>query len=122
MISLPPDWKDDAALWKALGRLPRAQPSSRFAAEIRARREEARQPSAGPLRRVLISLHDWITMPRSTPRWAVAAAAGVACLTLGFFLQTSVGPAASIRGEGEALARNFDLIQNLDVIEHLDQL
>lgn len=122
MISLPPDWKDDAALWKALGRLPRAEPSPRFAAEIRARREEARRSFNGPLRRVLASLNDWLARPRATPRWAVAAAAGLACLTLGLFLQSSRDFAQPNRDEGEALAQNFDLIQNLDVIESLDQL
>lgn len=123
MNPIPPDWKEDEALWKALGRVPRARPPSNFVAMVQRRREEeARELSASSLRRTSVFVRDWLTMPRSTPRWVVAVAAAVACFTLGLFIQPAGGPASAVRGELEILARNLELIQDLDVIEHLDEL
>jgi hypothetical protein len=123
MNPLPPDWKDDEALWKALGRVPRARPPSNFVARVQARREEeAREISRSSIRRTSIFVHDWLTMPRTTPRWVVAVAAAVACFTIGLFLEPAGGRPSTVRAELESLARNLELIQDLDVIEHLDEL
>ncbi|MCC7519096.1 MAG: hypothetical protein IT578_07920 [Verrucomicrobiae bacterium] len=116
----PADWKDDAALWKALGQMPRARPPSNFASEIRRKRDaEARELSRSAFRHAAIFLRDWLTLPRFTPRWAVAAAAATVCFTLGLALQPA---GSSVRSETEILTQNLELIQNLDVIEHLDEL
>lgn len=123
MNPIPPDWKEDEALWKALGRVPRARPPSNFVAMVQARRDqEARELSRSSLRRTSIVLHDWLTMPRSTPRWVVALAASVACFTIGLFIQPAGSASSTVRVEMEILARNLELIQDLDVIEHLDEL
>jgi hypothetical protein len=123
MNPLPPDWKEDEVLWKALGRVPRARPPSNFVARVQERRDqEARELSRSSLHRTSVFVRDWLTLPRSTPRWVVAVAAAVACFTIGLFIQPAGGTASAVRGELEILARNLDLIQNLDVIEHLDEL
>ncbi len=119
-MNLPEDWNEDQKLWDLLGRLPGNRPPSNFSYMVRRK----------------VTGHDGI--PRRPVsawslfrRWAPSAAAAGACLALVFVFirpQPKASPETQLQGYAERqiepvqLVQNYELIQDLEVIEHLDEL
>ena len=122
MKHAPSDWNDDQKLWEILGRLRPASPPSNFAWLVRQKLVESEKPrretaSAGP---------DAISVFRRRT-WALATV--TACLFLvAAILQFQMLEHRPFHANGKMtvetiqLAQNFELLQDIEVIEHLDEL
>ncbi len=133
MKTIPPDWDKDRELWETLGKLPSHRPSSNFAYRIYQR---LAQEAYSGKHKILLSF------PAFSLFRAWAGVAVAACLIfLGVFLyqsqksgstsQKTSSIAQNISSqespkessvEVDLLAQNIELLQDLDVIEHLDEL
>ncbi len=142
MNLMPPDWKGDEKLWKALESVPREAPGSNFAHMVRQKVASSRARVEEPRGSALWgAVKSWIGASdvkissvgrRSTLRaWAGGVALAAACLTLTLFILQNPRDASSSgddlsetnpRFELAHVACNYELIQDLDVIEHLDEL
>ena len=127
MNQIPPDWNEDRTLWEALGRLPQQRPPSNFAYRVHQKLTE--KPNA---------VHSWKLPGLLLPSlvsfgrgWAAALVAVAACLTLLFtWTHQPVAPSEGVVGlatdnsevELAQLAQHYELIQDLEVIENLDEL
>ena len=133
MKPLPPDWDKDRELWEMMGKLPSHRPSSNFAYRIY---QKLAQEAYSSKHKILLPFPTF-SLFRS---WAGGAIA--ACLILlgvwlyqlqkpGSASQTTLPIARNIipqenskenSVEIDLLAQNIELLQDLDVIEHLDEL
>ncbi len=118
MNTIPPDWNEDRKLWNALGVLPRQRPPSNFAWSVRRKLQATPVPGS-------VGLSSLRALLRS---WTFQVSLATACFVLGFVLWQVKQPAAR-NGSNEnahlvvqlvALNGDLELIQDLDVIEHLD--
>ena len=120
MNTLPPDWNEDRKLWNALGALPRQRPPSNFAWSVRRKLQAAPAPKTG----------GWPALRTLWRAWTFQVALATACCALGFTLWQVARPAvgngsnenARVVAQLVALNGDLELIQDLDVIEHLDTL
>ena len=118
-MNLPEDWSEDQKLWDLLGRLSSNPPPSNFFYMVR-------RKVTGHERTSMRAVSVWSLFRR----WVLSAAAAGACLVLAlvfvYRLQPTSSPDAQSRTgeqiEPIQLVQNYELIQDLEVIEHLDEL
>ena len=126
----PPDWNDDRKLWDVLGRLRPSPPPSNFLYCIRQKLARTNQKSPWTILSWLAPRLDSIVSP-GRRIWTLAGVA--ACLLLvAVILQFRmpqnrlVDYAKDSNGETvveiSQLAQNYELLQDFEVIEHLDEL
>ncbi len=127
MNIIPPDWKEDQKLWEMLGRLPRIKPPSNFAHMIHRKLEKKEVFSR--------KRESFLPVPiQSLFRgWLGGFVTATACfLLLISWIRHSPSPSsprpssAVIRSEKDKvktamLAQHYELIQDLEMIEHLDE-
>ncbi len=127
MNTLPPDWNDDRKLWDVLGKTPSQRPPSNFAYMVR------KQLDAAPAttKRARFSPFAWL---KASPfqGFTFGLSAIAACVMLLVFLgpqpaqkTSAVKPITVASNDTEdftQVAPHVELIQDLDVIEHLDEL
>jgi hypothetical protein len=125
MTNLPPDWKGDERLWEVLGKAPETAVPTNFAYMVRQKLAETKE--AKPRQSWLNSL-----------RWlfrgvGIAAACSIVFMVSLKMSQQSDRPewqtqavipmeTADPKMELAAIAQDYELIQDLEVIQHLDQL
>ena len=131
MKPIPPDWDKDRELWEMLGKLPSHRPSSNFAYRIYQKLAQEAYSS----KHKILSPFPKFSLFRA---WIGGAAAVAACLILlclflyppqklGVTSKTTSSIAQNTIPqenfmETDLLAQNIELLQDLDVIEHLDEL
>ena len=126
MDNLPPDWNNDRKLWDALGKAPAQQPPSNFAYLLR----QKLAASPATVKRHGFSPFAWL---KTSPfeGFALGLVAVTACVMLMIALTSqpiSHSPSArammlvSVDPDFSQAAPHVELIQDLDVIEHLDEL
>jgi hypothetical protein len=128
MSQMPPDWKDDAKLWQAMD-TPTPKTSSNFNYVVRQRiRELAKQKQKSQRNLIFTNLLHFFKS------WTGGVALATACLVIGLVMwqspNTSNNPQevfSPLNNKSEPvelayLAQNLDIIQDMDVIEHLDEL
>jgi hypothetical protein len=126
MTNLPPDWKGDERLWEVLGKAPQTRVPTNFAYMVRQKLAETKQVK--PRQSWLHSL-----------RWlfrgvGIAAACSIVFMVSLKMSQRSDRPewqttqavvsvdTSDPKMELAAIAQDYELIQDLEVIQHLDQL
>lgn len=123
---MPSDWKGDEQLWKVLGKAPENRVSTNFAYGVRQRLAETKEVQPRP---------SWTHSLRWLFRGIGIAAACSIALMLSLNLSKrndkpeGQDPQAVIHVEASdpkvelaAIAQDYELIQDLDVIRHLHQL
>jgi hypothetical protein len=132
MSTMPPDWDKDQKLWKLLD-TPSPKTSTNFNYLVRRRIDElAKAKKHSPYSTFFEGIGIFF---RS---WTGPVAIATACVMIGIVLwhgpketgkevQKGITTALLIPQKGEPvelahIAQNFDLIQDMDVIEHLDEL
>jgi hypothetical protein len=126
MSQLPPDWKNEQKLWNALD-TPTPKTSTNFNYAVRQRINELAMAKQRAHR--FAYFESIFSIFRG---WTGAIACATACITVGLVLWLTPHPATneitslpsktSEPVELAHLAQNIDLIQDMDVIEHLDEL
>lgn len=130
MNTPPPDWNDDRRLWDLLDKAPNRKPPSNFAHMVRQRLAT----ETAPARRGFSPFAWFRTSPFQGFAFGLGAVA--ACVLLMVFFTAGPAPrdgspravqyAANDTGNGNGdfsqAAPDFELIQDMEVIEHLDEL
>jgi hypothetical protein len=137
MKPAPPDWQNEDKLWNLLGESKSKSPSNNFSALVQQKTSYFKTINPRPT--------IWAAISQYFTGWQGAVTLATACLMIGLvvFTQRSGSKMAPVTGHGEPsmlmgsdgpgvkevetieiaqLAVNFDLIQDLDVIEHLHEL
>lgn len=126
MKQIPPDWNEDRRLWEALGKVPEYRAPSNFAYRIRqklAAESVAKRPWKLPS----------FSFPSLVRGWVGGLVTVLACLTLLFTWTRHPQPPSmdmeltdllpeKTEVELAQLAQHYELIQDLEVIEKLDEL
>ncbi|MBI4028573.1 MAG: hypothetical protein HY360_26535 [Verrucomicrobia bacterium] len=132
MNSMPPDWNNDRNLWDAMGKLPENRLPSNFAYMVRQKLKP--QAKTVPMKPVLPV--SWLSIPLRSlfGGWPAVMAVAVACLALLLVLMRQPEgnapevvrkvpqPSPVEEVELAQLAQHYELIQDLEVIENLDEL
>ena len=124
MKTPPPDWHNDHKLWDVLGNAPTERVPSNFAYVVRQKLAAAPARSIG---RTGFSPFAWL---RASPfqGFTFGLSAVAACVMLLVFLGPQPTPTKQIiivsqdGTDFTQVAPQVELIQDLDVIEHLDEL
>ena len=119
-----PDWNEDRKLWELLGKVPSQRPPSNFAYSVHQKLQEKTSFTSQKRTWSLLSLFR---------NWSTGLVTVAACFAILFaFIQFPVpqntvspeGTQARIESSFEIVqfAQNFELIQDMEVIENLDSL
>jgi hypothetical protein len=119
MKDMPSDWKDDQKLWETLGKAPEVRAPSNFTYLVH---QKLLEPS--PSR----ESHWNFSIGSLLRGWVGGFVTATACFALFLAvtgnnpLQKSAVAQGSTPEEMTALVQNYELIQDLEVIENLDKL